>query len=122
MHVMSTAVLDPSTAPGRYDVVRVRELLLERMHLLPPFRRRLVTVPFDLHNPLWVEDPDFDLDYHVRRAALPSPGGPRELAEFTAEVASRPKGMMGDCGSCNDSPALMPPSSRSRRRPRTCTS
>ena len=60
------------------------------MPLLPPFRRRLVTVPFDLHNPLWVEDPDFDLDYHVRRTALPSPGGARELAALTAEIAGRP--------------------------------
>ena len=90
MHVLSTAILDPSTAPGPFDVDRVRDLLLERMHLLPPFRRRLVTVPFDLHNPLWVEDPDFDLDYHVRRTALPSPGGPRELAALTAEIAGRP--------------------------------
>jgi diacylglycerol O-acyltransferase len=89
MHVLSTAILDPSTAPGVFDVDRVRDLLLERMHLLPPFRRRLVTVPFDLHNPLWIEDPDFDLDYHVRRTALPSPGGPHELAALTAEIAGR---------------------------------
>jgi diacylglycerol O-acyltransferase / wax synthase len=90
MHVMSTAILDPSTAPTPFDVDRVRDLLRERMHLLPPFRRRLVSVPFDLHNPLWVEDPDFDIDYHVRRAALPSPGGLRELATLTAEIAGRP--------------------------------
>src|SRR2546423_4344815 len=90
MHVMSTAILDPSTAPAPFGVERVRELLRERMNLLPPFRRRLVTVPFDLHNPLWVEDPNFDLDYHVRHTALPSPGGPRELAALTAEIAGRP--------------------------------
>jgi WS/DGAT/MGAT family acyltransferase len=58
--------------------------------LLPPFRRRLVTIPFQLHHPLWIEDPDFDIDYHVRRAALPSPGGAKELAEFAADVMSRP--------------------------------
>jgi WS/DGAT/MGAT family acyltransferase len=90
MHVMSTAILDPSTAPGPFGVERVRELLRERMNLLPPFRRRLVTVPFELHNPLWVEDPNFDLDYHVRHTALPAPGGPRELAALTAEIAGRP--------------------------------
>jgi diacylglycerol O-acyltransferase len=89
MHVLSTAILDPSDAPATFDIDRVRDLLLERMHLLPPFRRRLVTVPFDLHNPLWVEDPNFDLDYHLRRTALPSPGGPRELAALTAEIAGR---------------------------------
>ena len=65
-------------------------LLEARLHLLPPFRRRLVEVPFGLHVPIWIEDPDFDLDYHVRRAALPAPGGAHELAAFTADVAGPP--------------------------------
>ena len=47
-------------------------------------------VPFGLHHPLWVEDPSFDLDYHVRRVAIPSPGGPQELADMAAEIASWP--------------------------------
>jgi WS/DGAT/MGAT family acyltransferase len=89
MHVMSTAVVDPATAVG-FGFDAVRELLVSRLHLLPPFRRRLVTVPFDLHYPLWVEDPAFDLDFHLRRSALPSPGGVSELAAFTADVAGRP--------------------------------
>jgi len=97
MHVMGVAVLDPSTAPGAgadapsgwyYD--RVRALLEARLHLIPPLRRRLVEVPFGLYVPAWVDDPDFDLDYHVRRAALPAPGGPTELAAFAADIASRP--------------------------------
>jgi WS/DGAT/MGAT family acyltransferase len=90
MHVASTAVFDPSTVPGGYSFDKVKELVDSRLHLLPPFRRRLVEVPFQLHHPLWVEDPDFDLDYHLRRAALPSPGGEEELAEFAAEVMGRP--------------------------------
>jgi WS/DGAT/MGAT family acyltransferase len=90
MHVMSAAVVDPATAPGGLSVGSVRELLLERMHLLPPFRRRLVHVPFDLHHPLWIEDPHFDIDFHLRRSALPAPGGPAELAQFTADVGARP--------------------------------
>jgi WS/DGAT/MGAT family acyltransferase len=90
MHVASTAVFDPSTVPGGYSFDKVKELVESRLHLLPPFRRRLVEVPFQLHHPLWVEDPDFDLDYHMRRAALPSPGGEQELAEFAADVMSRP--------------------------------
>jgi len=89
MHVMATMVLDPSTAPDGFGVETIKALVAERLPLLPPFRRRLVPVPFGLHNPLWVEDPNFDLDYHVRRAALPRPGGPRELAAFTAEIAGR---------------------------------
>src|SRR5688500_9160495 len=80
MHVASTVVFDPSTVPGGYSFEKVKELVRSRLHLLPPFRRRLVTIPFELHHPLWIEDPDFDLDYHVRRAGLPAPGGKEELA------------------------------------------
>jgi diacylglycerol O-acyltransferase len=90
MHVASTAIFDPTTVPGGYSFDKVRDLVEERLPLLPPFRRRLVEVPFQLHHPLWIEDPDFDLDYHLRRAALPAPGGIAELAEFAAEVHSRP--------------------------------
>ena len=90
MHVLATAVVDPSSAPGDFSFETVREMLAGRLHLLPPFRRRLVSVPFDLHYPLWVDDPHFDLDFHLRRSALPSPGGHDELAAFTAEIAGRP--------------------------------
>jgi WS/DGAT/MGAT family acyltransferase len=90
MQVMGVLVVDPTTAPRGFSYATVRELLSSRLHLVPPFRRRLVEVPLGLHSPLWVEDPDFDLDYHVRRAALPAPGGEAELAEFVADVASRP--------------------------------
>src|SRR5207237_723521 len=90
MHVASTAVFDPSTVPGGYSFEKVLGLVESRLHLLPPFRRRLVEVPFQLHHPLWIEDPDFDLEYHVRRAALPEPGGPRALADFAGDVMSRP--------------------------------
>ena len=89
MHVAATAVFDPSTVPGGYTFEKVRDLVESRLHLLPPFRWRLVEIPFELHHPLWIEDPDFDIDYHIRRAALPAPGGERELAEFAADVCSR---------------------------------
>ena len=90
MHVASTAIFDPSTVEGGYSFDKVKEMVEARLHLLPPFRRRLVNVPFDLHHPLWIEDPDFDLDFHLRRAALPAPGGEAELAEFAAEIMGRP--------------------------------
>ena len=57
---------------------------------MPPFRRRLVEVPFGLQHPTMVEDPAFDLDFHVRRAAVPAPGGRAELAELMADLAARP--------------------------------
>jgi WS/DGAT/MGAT family acyltransferase len=93
MQVMGVAVVDPSTIPDdRFDSFheRVRALLEARLPLIPPFRRRLVEVPFGLQVPSWIDDPDFDLDYHLRRAALPAPGGEKELAQFAADVASRP--------------------------------
>jgi diacylglycerol O-acyltransferase len=90
MHVAMTAIFDPSTMPGGYDIERIKEGIASRLHLVPPFRRRVVEVPFRLHHPLWVEDPDFDLDYHIRRVAAPSPGGPQELADVAAQIASTP--------------------------------
>ena len=66
MHVSMVAVLDPSTMPGGYSFAKVRDLIESRLPRIAQFRRRLVRVPFDLHHPVWVEDPDFDLDYHVR--------------------------------------------------------
>ena len=89
MHVAGTYVFDPAEVPGGYSFDRVKELIRNRLHKLPPFRWRLVEVPFGLHHPIWIEDPDFDLDYHVRRAALPAPGGKVELAEFAADVMAR---------------------------------
>ena len=75
MHVASLIVLDPSTAP---DGLRLRArsatLYEQRLDLAPPFRRRLVEVPFGLHHPVWIEDPDFDLDWHMRHIAVPQPG------------------------------------------------
>ena len=89
MHVMATMVLDPATAPGGFSVDTLKALINERLPQLAPLRRRLVPVPFQLNNPLWVDDPDFDIDYHVRRVALPKPGGMRELAGLTADIAGR---------------------------------
>lgn len=97
MHTLKIAVLDPSTISAShtapegqhgYTFERVKEVMAERLHLLPPFRRRLVDVPLRLHHPVWIEDPDFDLDLHVRRIAVPAPGGTREFAALISDIAS----------------------------------
>lgn len=90
MHVVGTMVLDPTTAPGGYSFAKVRHLLESRLHLLAPFRRRLVPVPFNIDHPVWVEDPNFDLDNHVHRIAVASPGSLHELAEVVGDIAGRP--------------------------------
>ncbi len=67
----------------------IKQLVAERIQELPPYRRRLVNVPLGIDRPYWVEDEDFDLDFHIRRVAVPSPGGPSELAELIARLHSR---------------------------------
>ena len=90
-HVGGFAVHDPTTAPGgsltRAEICR---LVGERIHLLPPFRWKLMNVPLGLDHPYWVEDRDFDLDFHIRETAVPPPGGARQLGEQIARVTARP--------------------------------
>ena len=88
MHVGGLAILDPATAPKGFGFNSVKDLIERRLHLLPMFRRRLVTSPLDLDQPYWIEDPDFDLENHVRHRALPAPGTDKQLSDFICDVAS----------------------------------
>src|SRR5262245_59768554 len=90
MHLVAVAILDPTDVPGGFTADTVRQLIENRIDSLPVFRRRVVRVPLGIHHPLWVEDPGFDLDFHVRQVAVPAPGGPRELAACVGEGASWP--------------------------------
>jgi diacylglycerol O-acyltransferase len=90
-HVGTLVVLDPSTAPGgELRLEDLRDLLEARLHLAHPLRRRLVQVPLGLARPYWVEDPGFDLEFHVRDIALPPPGDDQQLAEQVARIHARP--------------------------------
>ncbi len=90
-HVGGLAILDPSTAPGgTLGIDDLKRLLRERLPLLPPFRWRLAEVPLGLDYPYWIDDADFDLDFHVRELGLAAPGNDRQLAEQVARIASRP--------------------------------
>jgi WS/DGAT/MGAT family acyltransferase len=89
-HVSSLLVLDPSGSDAPFTTDSVRRVLEERMHLLGPFRWRLVEVPMDVDRPYWINDPDFDLDFHVRELALPAPGDDGQLAEQVARIVARP--------------------------------
>lgn len=90
LHILGAMVFDPAAVPGGLSFRRIRSLVDERVPLVPPFRMRMQEVPFGLQHPSLVEDPDFDLDFHVRRVSLPEPGGSVELAELVADLASRP--------------------------------
>jgi diacylglycerol O-acyltransferase len=89
-HVGSFAVYDPSTAPGgRLRIEDICRVTAERLHLLPPFRWKLVQVPFGIDLPYWIDDPDFDLDFHIRESAVPPPGSDRQVAETVARLFAR---------------------------------
>ncbi len=90
-HVGALAILDDSERPGgKLEIEDICNLMSERLSLLPPLRWRLTEVPFGLDYPYWIEDPDFDLDFHVRELALPSPGTDAKLAEQVARIIARP--------------------------------
>ncbi len=90
-HVGSLILLDPSTAPGgEWTLESVRAVLEPRLHLAEPFRQRLVSVPLGLGRPYWIDDPDFDIEFHLREVALPSPGTREQLGEQVARIHARP--------------------------------
>ena len=88
MHVTGVLILDPSSVAGGYSFEKVREHLIDRIHLIPPFRRRLMSVPLGIDHPVWVEDPDFDLDHHLHRHKLRRPGRMIDLATFVGGYAT----------------------------------
>jgi WS/DGAT/MGAT family acyltransferase len=90
-HVASLALFDPATAPGgELTRASLERLIRARLPALPPLRWRVREVPLGLDYPYWVDDPDFDLDYHVHELALPPPGSEAQLAAQAARIFSRP--------------------------------
>ena len=88
MHVGAVAVFQaPDTG---FDLERLVRLISARIAFVPRYRQRIRWVPGRLGNPVWVDDEDFDVTYHVRRSALPKPGTDAQLAELVARVQSRP--------------------------------
>lgn len=89
-HVSSMNIYDPTGVPGGAGLEATKRIILERIDQLAPFRRRLVEVPLGLDLPYWIEDPDFDIDFHVRHHAVPPPGTPEQLAEVVSRIVARP--------------------------------
>ena len=88
MHVGGVCILEPP--PDGFDYDRLVRIISERIATVPRFRQKVRWVPGRLGNPVWVDDNDFDVTYHVRRSALPKPGTEDQLKELTARVQSRP--------------------------------
>ncbi len=89
-HVGGVCLLDPREAPEPLTLARLTAVLGERVPLVPVLRRKLLHAPLDLDQPYWVDDPDFDLEYHIREIALPRPGSDAQLAEQVARLHARP--------------------------------
>lgn len=89
-HVTGLGVFKRPDVPGWSAYEAVKDKLTRRLPQLEPFRRRLVEVPFDLDHPFWIEDPDFDIEFHVRETAVPSPGDRDQLAQLAARLIARP--------------------------------
>jgi WS/DGAT/MGAT family acyltransferase len=95
LHVGAVLVLDPpegarSLFSPSTRHAQIRRVIAQRLHLVGPLRQRALRVPLGLSHPVWVDDPDFELDDHLSRASLPSPGGRAELDAFVAAAMSRP--------------------------------
>ncbi len=89
-HTLKVAVIDPADLDGEFGFDEFRRHMRRRLHLLEPLRYRLVDIPWQLHHPMWQENCEVDLDYHLRRVRVPAPGGRRELDRVIGEVASTP--------------------------------
>jgi diacylglycerol O-acyltransferase / wax synthase len=90
MHIGSVGIYDPSTAPG--GAVRFKDILefvSSRLSGARSFRQRLVRLPLDLDHPYWIEDPEFDIEFHIRHIALPAPGDWRQLCIQVARLQAR---------------------------------
>ena len=90
LHVCGLIVLDPSTMPEGYSFASMKAEIDRRVRDVTAFTRKLRKVPLKLDHPIWVKDQHFDIDRHVHRLALPSPGGYDELVELAGHLAGQP--------------------------------
>ena len=90
MHTLKVGVLDVSGVQGGFSFELFREVAYPRLMALAPLRFELVDIPLKLHHPMWFQRHDIDLDYHMRQARVPAPGGRRELDQLIGEIASTP--------------------------------
>ena len=89
-HTLKVAVVDTTEFEGTATFEAFREVFRSRLWMLEPLRYQLVDIPWRLHRPIWRQEADIDLDYHLRHVQVPPPGGRRELDTVIGAVASTP--------------------------------
>ncbi len=91
MHIGGIAVFEASPLGTGEDLyIGIARAIEPRLDLMPRYRQKVAFVPLSLDTPVWIDDPDFDIKNHVLHAALPKPGGDKQLREYAARVFSRP--------------------------------
>src|SRR5258707_13341502 len=88
-HVGGLSVLDSSTASEPLTLARLTDVMAERLPLVPVLPRNLLNVPLGLDQPYWIDDGEFDIEYHVRQIALPRPGSDAQLSEQRSRLHAR---------------------------------
>ena len=89
-HTIKLQILDPSEDPEGWSWLRFKRTMASRVGLVPRLRQRYLRVPLGINHPVWVEDPAFDIDYHLRRVGCPAPGTAVELCELVCELYAHP--------------------------------
>src|SRR3954471_843822 len=89
MQVLGVLILDPSGEDSSYSFARLRATIAERVHLMPPFTRKLRQVPLHLNRPYWEPVSDIDVDQHVSRISARPPGDWHVLGDMVGDVAAR---------------------------------
>lgn len=90
LHVASVVLIDSENDDGPVGFDEIQRTVAGRLDSLAPFRWRLAQVPLGIDHPYWVDDPDFDIEYHIRRIGVPSPGDYAQLADVVARIHARP--------------------------------
>ncbi|GBE67581.1 diacylglycerol O-acyltransferase [Mycobacterium sp. MFM001] len=89
-HTLKIGIVDAAGFDGEFGFEAFRRVVPQHVRLLAPLRYRLVEIPWRLHHPMWLENCEPDLDYHVRRVRVPAPGGRRQLDQVIGDIASTP--------------------------------
>lgn len=89
-HLGTLLILDGASSPAKLDYSTLVSVVENRLQLVPRYRQKVTEVTLGLARPLWADDRDFDIGFHIRMAALPQPGNDRQLQDFIARVMSRP--------------------------------